>query len=143
MILHSVVIACIHIDFDTLTGLQFQNSKERRIFLYNNEWYCLLHKSPFRRKGFIFIIHKDTLKIDRLSSPLSHYLINLDHVLWIWKVDYICIMKSLSTWMNQWRQAAWLYTMHRFLRTNTMCVGFVLEFLSIYNIERATILFRQ
>ena len=81
MILHSVVVACIHIDCDTVTGLHFQDSKGRRIFMYNDEWYCLLHKSPFRRKGFIFIIHKDTLKIDRLSSPLSHYLINLDNVL--------------------------------------------------------------
>ena len=74
MILYFGIIAWIDIDFDYLTGLQFQRSKRRLIFMYNNEWYCLLRKSPtgmLRRKGFTFIIYKDTLKIDRLSSPLT------------------------------------------------------------------------
>ena len=74
MILYFGIIAWIDIDFDYLTGLQFQRSKRRLIFMYNNEWYCILRKSPIgmlRRKGFAFIIYKDTLKIDRLSSPLT------------------------------------------------------------------------
>ena len=139
----SVVIACIHIDFDTLTGLQFQSSKGRRLFMYNNEWYCHLHKSPFRRKGFIFIIHKDTLKIDTLSSPLSHHLMHLDHVLWVWKVDYLYNedFVHVNKSMNAGRVT--VSDCMVFLRKNTVCVGFVLEFLSLYNIERAAILIMQ
>ena len=74
MILYFGIVAWIDIDFDSLTGLQFQRSKRRLILMYNNEWYCLLRKSSIgmlRRKGFTFIIYKDTLKIDRLSSPLT------------------------------------------------------------------------
>ena len=74
MILFFEIIAWIDIDLDSLTGLQFQRSKRRLIFMYNNEWYCLLRKSSIgmlRRKGFTFIIYKDILKIDRLSSPLT------------------------------------------------------------------------
>ena len=37
MILYFGIIAWIDIDFDSLTGLQFQRSKRRLIFMYNNE----------------------------------------------------------------------------------------------------------